>query len=52
MPSKSSLALVAGAFVFMAFWGIGLATIEIDPASANVTADGYGVFVSKSIATR
>ncbi len=48
MPSKSSLALIAGAFIFLAFWGVGLSTIEIDPANASVTSDGYGVFVSKT----
>ncbi len=52
MPTKSSLALVTGAFMFLAFWGVGLATIEIDPANTFVTADGYGVFVSSPIETR
>lgn len=52
MPSKSSLALVTGAFMFLAFWGVGLSTIEMDPANSYVTSDGYGVFVSSPTATR
>ena len=49
MPTKSSLALVTGAFMFLAFWGVGLSTIETDPTNSYVTADGYGVFVSNPI---
>ncbi len=52
MPMKSSLALVTGAFMFLAFWGAGLSTIETDPSHAYVTADGYGVFVSNPIEIR
>lgn len=49
MPKKSSFALVFGAFVFLAFWGVGLASVEIDPASAGVTADGYGVSMTRAV---
>ena len=52
MPTKSSLALVTGAFMFLAFWGVGLSTIETDAANSYVTADGYGVFVSSPVETR
>ena len=52
MPMKSSIALVTGAFMFIAFWGAGLSTIETDPANSYVTADGYGVFVSAPVEIR
>ena len=52
MPMKSSIALVTGAFMFLAFWGVGLSTIEADPTQSYVTADGYGVFVPNPIEIR
>ncbi len=48
MPLKSSLALIVGAFFFMAIWGVGLASIDDGSAGAIVSADGYGVYVSSA----
>jgi len=49
MPSKSSFALVCGALVFIAFWGLALASVEIDPTKPGVGADGYGIYAAKDI---
>lgn len=52
MPMKSSIALVTGAFMFLAFWGIGLSTIETNSSNSYVTAEGYGVFVPAAVEIR
>jgi hypothetical protein len=50
MPSKSSFALVCGALVFVAFWGLALASVEVDPRKSGVDANGYGIYTAKSVA--
>jgi hypothetical protein len=52
MPKKSSIALVTGAFMFLAFWGVGLSTIETGSNNTYVSADGYGVFASSPVEIR
>ena len=48
MPSKSSLALISGAFVFLAFWGVGLATVELNAGGVSgVDAYGYGISIAR-----
>ncbi len=49
MPSKSSFALVCGAFIFIAFWGLAMASVKTDPAKAGISADGYGIYVSSEV---
>ncbi len=47
MSSKSSIALVGAALVFLAFWGVALASVNSGPIS--VDADGYGIYQSSKL---